>query len=160
MQKAWRLLTTTVIAFINDEALGRGAAKVFYTVSQFYTVTSIAPVLLIVVAIAGMVFWREAAQNGIITQLSCLIAQQGAEILQTAVASVQSKTSGKVATVVGVVMVIVTASGLFCEMQTALNVIWTAADGGTPISRLIKARAAGPELVVSLGFLLMVSLGR
>ena len=152
MQKAWRLLKTTVTAFINDEALGRGAAIVFYTV------TSIAPVLLIVVAIAGMVFGREAAQNGIIAQLSGLIGEQGAEILQTAVASAQSKTSGKIATVVGAVMVIVAASGVFAEMQTALNVIWKADPTGTPISRLIRARAAGLGLVVSLGFLLMVSL--
>jgi membrane protein len=152
MQKAWRLLKTTVTAFINDEALGRGAAI------AFYTVTSIAPVLLIVVAIAGMVFGREAAQNGIIAQLSGLIGQQSAEVLQTAVASAQSKTSGKIATVVGVVMVIVTASGVFGEMQTALNVIWKADPKGTPISRLIRARAAGLGLVVSLGFLLMVSL--
>jgi membrane protein len=152
VQKAWRLLKTTVTAFINDEALGRGAAI------AFYTVTSIAPVLLIVVAIAGMVFGREAAQNGIIAQLSGLIGQQSAEILQTAIASAQSKTSGKIATVVGVVMVIVTASGVSGEMQTALNVIWKADPTGTPISRLIRARAAGLGLVVSLGFLLMVSL--
>ncbi|UPK37972.1 YihY/virulence factor BrkB family protein [Bradyrhizobium sp. 186] len=152
MQKAWRLLKTTVTAFINDEALGRGAAI------AFYTVTSIAPVLLIVVAIAGVVFGREAAQNGIIAQLSGLIGQQSAEILQTALASAQSKTSGKIATVVGVVMVIVTASGVFGEMQAALNVIWKADPTGTPISRLIRARAAGLGLVVSLGFLLMVSL--
>jgi membrane protein len=126
VQKAWRLLKTTVTAFINDEALGRGAAI------AFYTVTSIAPVLLIVVAIAGMVFGREAAQNGIIAQLSGLIGQQGAEILQTAVASVQSTTSGRIATVVGVVIVIVTASGVLGEMQTALNVIWKADPTGTP----------------------------
>jgi len=152
VQKAWRLLKTTVTAFINDEALGRGAAI------AFYTVTSIAPVLLIVVAIAGTVFGREAAQNGIIAQLSGLIGQQSAELLQTAVASAQDKTSGKIATIVGVVMVIVTASGVFGEMQTALNVIWKADPTGTPISRLIRARAAGLGLVVSLGFLLMVSL--
>ena len=152
MQKAWRLLKTTVTAFINDEALGRGAAI------AFYTVTSIAPVLLIVVAIAGMVFGREAAQNEIIAQLSGLIGQQSAELLQTAVASAQDKTSGKIATVIGVVMVIVTASGVFGEMQTALNVIWKAGPTGTPTSRLIRARAAGLGLVVSLGFLLMVSL--
>ena len=152
MQNAWRLLKTTVTAFINDEALGRGAAI------AFYTVTSIAPVLLIVVAIAGTVFGREAAQNGIIAQLSGLIGQQSAELLQTAVASAQDKTSGKIATIVGVVMVIVTASGVFGEMQTALNVIWKADPTGTPISRLIRARAAGLGLVVSLGFLLMVSL--
>jgi len=127
--KAWRLLKTTVTAFINDEALGRGAAI------AFYTVTSIAPVLLIVVAIAGMVFGREAAQNGIIAQLSGLIGQQSAELLQTAVASAQDKTSGKIATVIGVVMVIVTASGVFGEMQTALNVIWKADPTGTPIPR-------------------------
>ena len=154
MQKAWRLLKTTVTAFFNDEALGRGAAI------AFYTVTSIAPVLLIVVAIAGMVFGREAAQNGIIAQLSGLIGQQSAELLQTAVASAQDKTSGKIATVIGVVMVIVTASGVFGEMQTALNVIWKADPTGTPISRLIRARAAGLGLVVSLGFLLMVSLAK
>jgi membrane protein len=152
VQKSWRLLKTTVTAFVNDEALGRGAAI------AFYTVTSIAPVLLIVVAIAGMVFGREAAQNGIIAQLSGLIGHQSAEILQTAIASAQSKTSGKIATVVGVVMVIVTASGVSGEMQTALNVIWKADPTGTPISRLIRARAAGLGLVVSLGFLLMVSL--
>ena len=152
MQKSWRLLKTTVTAFVNDEALGRGAAI------AFYTVTSIAPILLIVVAIAGMVFGREAAQNGIIAQLSGLIGHQSAEILQTAIASAQSKTSGKIATVVGVVMVIVTASGVSGEMQTALNVIWKADPTGTPISRLIRARAAGLGLVVSLGFLLMVSL--
>ena len=151
-KKVWCLLKTTVTAFLNDEALGRGAAI------AFYTVTSIAPVLLIVAAIAGMVFGREAAQNGIIAQLSGLIGEQGAEILQTAVASTQSKTSGKIATVVGAVMVIVAASGVFAEMQTALNVIWKADPTGTPISRLIRARAAGLGLVVSLGFLLMVSL--
>jgi membrane protein len=76
VQKAWRLLKATVTAFVNDEALGRGAAI------AFYTVTSIAPVLLIVVAIAGIVFGQEAAQNGIIAQLSGLIGQQSAEILQ------------------------------------------------------------------------------
>ena len=81
---AWKMLKETVLAFINDEALSRGAAI------AFYTVTSIAPVLLIVIAVAGLAFGREAAQNAIIGQLSGLMGQQTAEVIQTAVASAAS----------------------------------------------------------------------
>ena len=69
---AWKMLKDTVLAFINDEALSRGAAI------AFYTVTSIAPVLLIVIAIAGLAFGRDAAQNAITEQLSGLMGQQTA----------------------------------------------------------------------------------
>src|SRR5215472_1187477 len=75
---AWKMLKDTVLAFINDEALSRGAAI------AFYTVTSIAPVLLVVIAIAGIAFGRDAAQNALTAQLSGLMGQQTAEVLQTA----------------------------------------------------------------------------
>ena len=146
------MLKETVLAFIDDEALSRGAAI------AFYTVTSIAPVLLIVIAIAGLVFGRDAAENAIIEQLSGLMGQQTAEVLQAAVANAASKTSGIWATIIGIATLIVTASGVFGEMQTSLNVIWKAEPKGTTVSRLIRARAASLGLVVVLGFLLMVSL--
>src|SRR4051812_37155952 len=149
---AWKMLKETVLAFIDDEALTRGAAI------AFYTVTSIAPVLLIVIAIAGLAFGHDAAQNAITAQLSDLMGQQTAQILQTAVASASSKPSGIMATIIGMVTLVVTASGVFGEMQTALNVIWKAKPKGTTASRLIRARAASLGLVASLGFLLMVSL--
>src|SRR5262249_49650549 len=149
---AWKMLKDTVLAFINDEALSRGAAI------AFYTVTSIAPVLLIVIAIAGLAFGRDAAQNVITEQLSGLMGQQTAEVLQTAVASAASKSSGVVATIIGIITLMLTASGVFGEMQTALNVIWKAKPEGTTVSRLIRARAASLGLVAALGFLLMVSL--
>ena len=148
----WRMLKETVLAFIDDEALSRGAAI------AFYTVTSIAPVLLIVIAIAGLVFGRDAAENAIIEQLSGLMGQQTAEVLQAAVANAASKTSGIWATIIGIATLIVTASGVFGEMQTSLNVIWKAKPKGTTVSRLIRARAASLGLVAVLGFLLMVSL--
>jgi membrane protein len=148
----WKMLKDTVLGFINDEALSRGAAI------AFYTVTSIAPVLLIVIAIAGLAFGRDAAQNAITEQLSGLMGQQTAEVLQTAVASAASKSSGVVATIIGIIILMVTASGVFGEMQTALNVIWKAKPEGTTVSRLIRARAASLGLVAALGFLLMVSL--
>jgi membrane protein len=148
----WKMLKETVLAFINDEALSRGAAI------AFYTVTSIAPVLLIVIAIAGLAFGQEAAQNAITAQLSDLMGQQTAEVLQAAVANASSKSSGITATIIGIVTLLVTASGVFGEMQSALNAIWKAKPKGTTVSRLIRARAASLGLVVTLGFLLMVSL--
>jgi membrane protein len=148
----WRLLKETVLAFIDDGALSRGAAI------AFYTVTSIAPLLLIVIAIAGLAFGREAAQGAITSQLSALMGQQTAEVLQTAVANAGNKSSGILATIVGIVTVLVAASGVFGEMQTALNAIWKATPKGTTVSRLIRARAASLGLVGALGFLLIVSL--
>jgi membrane protein len=148
----WKMLKETVLSFINDEALSRGAAI------AFYTVTSIAPVLLIVIAIAGLAFGRDAAENAITEQLSGLMGQQTAEVLQAAVRSAGNTSSGVIATIIGVITLIVTASGVFGEMQTALNAIWKAKPKGTTVSRLIRARAASLGLVAVLGFLLMVSL--
>ena len=141
----WRMLKETVLAFIEDEALSRGAAI------AFYTVTSIAPVLLIVIAIAGLAFGQDAAQNAITGQLGGLMGQQTAEVLQTAVASAASKSSGIVATIIGIITLVITASGVFGEMQTALNAIWKAKPKGTTVSRLIRARAASLGLVASVG---------
>jgi membrane protein len=148
----WKMLKETVLSFIDDEALSRGAAI------AFYTVTSIAPVLLIVVAVAGLAFGRDAAQNAISTQLSGLMGQQTADILQSAVASAASKSSGILATIIGVATLIATASGVFGEMQSALNAIWKAKPQATTVSRLIQARATSLGLVAALGFLLIVSL--
>ncbi len=149
---AWKMLKATALSFMEDEALTRGAAI------AFYTVISIAPVLLIIIAIAGLVFGREAAQNAIIAQLSGLMGQQTAEVLQTAVASAAGKSSGILATIIGIVTLIITASGVFGETQAALNTIWKTRPTGTTISRLIRARTASLGLVAALGFLLLVSL--
>jgi membrane protein len=111
-----------------------------------------------VIAIAGLAFGRDAAQNAITEQLSGLMGKQTADVLQTAVASAANTSSGVVATIIGIITLIVTASGVFGEMQTALNVIWKAEPKGTTVSRLIRARAASLGLVAALGFLLMVSL--
>jgi membrane protein len=152
MSKIWQILKDTVYGFIEDEALTRGAAI------AFYAATSIAPVLLIAVAIAAVVFGRDAAQNAITAQLSGLMGDQAAQLLQTAIANASKKSSGTVATVVGLVTLIVTASGAFGEMQSALNVIWKAAPTGTTFTRLVRTRIIGLALVAALGFLLIVSL--
>jgi membrane protein len=88
------------------------------------------------------------------------MGQQTAEVLQAAVASAANKPSGVVATIVGIITLVVTASGVFGEMQTALNVIWKAQPEGTTVSRLIRARAASLGLVAALGFLLVQGVGK
>jgi membrane protein len=83
---------------------------------------------------------------------------QTADALQNAVASAAGKSSGILATLIGVIALAVTGSGIFGEMQSALNAIWRAKPRGTTVSRLIRARATSLGLVVVLGFLLLVSL--
>lgn len=152
MPLLWSLLKQTGVNFIEDDALSRGAAI------SFYTVTSLAPVLLIVIAIAGLAFGHDAAQGAILGQLTGLMGKQAADVVQSALASASSKSSGLFASLVGFATLALTASGVFGEMQTALNRIWKAAPKNGTVSRLIRARAASLGLVAALGFLLIVSL--
>jgi membrane protein len=114
----WSILKSAVEGYITHGALSRGAAI------AFYVVTSLAPVLLIVVAVAGIVFGQDAVRGGLVQQLSGLFGQQGGELIQTMLASSSDKTSGATASVLGAIMVLVTASGVFSEMQTGLNQAW------------------------------------
>ena len=150
--KAWMLIKESVTSFIEDEALSRGASI------AFYSVTSIAPVLFIVVAIAGLAFGEDAARGAIAEQVSDLIGRESADLLQNAIRSAANRSSGVVATVVGIVTLVVAASGVFGEMQSALNAFWKVEPKGTTVSRLIRARAVSMGLVAALGFLLLVSL--
>jgi membrane protein len=150
--RIWRLLRDSVQAFIADDALSRGASI------SFYTITSIGPVLFIVVAIAGLAFGEDAARGAIASQLSELMGRASADLVQTALQSASGKSSGILASVVGATTLLITASGVFGEMQSALNAIWKAEPQGTTVSRLVRARAASLGLVAALGFLLLVSL--
>src|ERR1700760_2272777 len=94
MTKIWQIAKDTIYGFIEDEALTRGAAI------AFYKATSIAPVLLIAIAIAGVAFGQDAAENAITAQLSGLMGDQAAQLLQSAVANASSKSSGTLAAVV------------------------------------------------------------
>jgi membrane protein len=150
--RIWHLLSDSVQAFIADDALSRGASI------SFYAATSIGPVLFIVVAIAGLAFGEDAARGAIAIQLRDLMGKESADLVQTAVQSASGKSSGILASVVGAIALLITASGVFGEMQSALNMIWKAQPHGTTVSRLVRARAASLGLVAALGFLLLVSL--
>jgi membrane protein len=152
LKTLWVVTKRGAEAFIDDGALSRGAAI------AFYAVTSIGPVLLIVVAVAGLFYGEDAARGALMTKLESAMGPQSAGFLQLAIGKASDHSSGILATAIGVVSLIVTASGVFGEMQTALNAIWRADPEGTTVVRLIKARLTSLTLVVTLGFLLLVSL--
>jgi membrane protein len=148
----WSILKSAVQGYIAHGALSRGAAI------AFYVVTSLAPVLLIVVAVAGMVFGQDAVRGSLVQQLGGLFGQQGGELIQSMLASSSDEKSGATASVLGAATVLVTASGVFSEMQTGLNQTWQVQPPDQPVLLMLRARAASLGLVAALGFLLMVSL--
>jgi membrane protein len=152
MRAAWRLLKETVLAFVADGAASRGAAI------AYYTATSLAPVLIIVIAIAGVAFGQQAARGEVASQISGLMGKEAADVLQSALKSASNAKTGSIAGVLGFLTLLVTASGVFGEMQSALNTMWKAHPEGGTVSRLVRARAASLGLVAALGFLLLTSL--
>ena len=152
LSRSWALVKEAVLCFIEDNALSRGASI------AFYMVTSIAPVLIIVIAIAGTAFGDAAAQGAITSDLSGLIGSQSAQLLQSVVESASGRFSGVVATTLGLATLLVTASGVFGEMQAALNAIWRVPPQRTTVLNYLKSRAASLGLVSALGFLVLVSL--
>jgi membrane protein len=152
LSESWILLKEAASGFINDNALSHGAAM------AFYAVTSLAPILLIVVAIAGLAFGNDAAQLALSAQISGLMGPESADLFKTALAHASNTTSGTWATIIGLITLLITASGVFGEMQQTLNAIWKVEPKGSSISRLVRARAASLGLVAALGFMLLVSL--
>jgi membrane protein len=148
----WALLKDTIEGFIDDNALSRGASI------AYYTLFAIAPVLLIIVAIAGIVFGRDAAEGAIVDQLSGLMGTQAAGALEAMIKSASNPAAGTVASIIGLVAVFVAATGVFGEVQSAMNAIWKAEPRPTTLTRFMRARLASLGLVVTSGFLLTTSL--
>src|SRR3954471_14396591 len=153
LSAAWRLLRDTLSGFIEDEALSWGASI------AYYTLFSIAPVLLVVVAIAGLAFGREAAEGAIVDQFGGLMGRQTAEALEGMIESAGKPRQGRWATIVGIIVLFIATSGVFGEVQSAMNAIWKAAPPrSSTLTRLVRARLVSLGLVVTSGFLLTVSL--
>jgi membrane protein len=146
------LVKESAQAFIADDALSRGASI------AFYVVTSMVPVLVIVISIAGAAFGRDAARGAIAAQLSDVMGTEGAELLQSTIHGAADKSAGIVASTIGLITLLITSSGVFGEMQSALNAIWREPPKGGTIVRMIRARIASLGLVVALGLLLLLSL--
>jgi membrane protein len=149
----WDLCRAAGTAWIADRAPSMGAAM------AYYMVFSLAPMLILVIAIAGLVFGQAAAQGAIVEQLGDLMGVDGAAALQAMILSAGHKRAGIIATLVGTVALLLASTAVFVELQAALNVIWKVAR--RPRRALVavaREQLLSLSLILALGFLLLVSL--
>ena len=149
---AWTLLKEGVAAFIDDNALSRGAAI------AFYAVTAIAPVLFIATTIAALGLGQTATSRALHHQLTRIMSADSADLVQLAILHVRQSTHTIAGSLIGLVTLVVTASGFFTEIEDALNVIWKAPRHESYFYQLLRGRVMSLALVIGLGFLLLFSM--
>jgi membrane protein len=153
LRKAGHLLKASAREWSNDKAPRLGASL------SYYTIFSLAPVLLLVIAIAGLVVGGEAAEGRIVTELSGLLGADAAKAIQEMLRKSNDRDAGIVATVVGAVTLVVGATGVMIELQDALNVVWkVVTKPGRGLKGILRDRLLSFGIVLCLGFLLLVSL--
>lgn len=153
LSTGWKLIKQTVNEWTDDGAATRAAAL------AYYTVFSIAPMILIAIAIAGAIFGEEAARGEIHRQIEGLVGESGGKVIEEMVDSAAQPGRGAIATVIGVVVLLFAATGAFAELQSALNTFW----GAKPRKlngalAFLRTRVISFAMVLCIGFLLLVSL--
>jgi len=151
------LLKETVNAWIDDNAPRLGASL------AFYTMLSLAPLLIVVVAVAALVFGQKAAQGQLIWEIQDLVGTEGARAIQSLIQSAYKPANGATVTVLGVLTLVLGASAAVAELRDALNTIWHVPAAGSFSSlrsflRLVRERFYLFGFILGVGFLLLVSL--
>jgi membrane protein len=150
---AFALLKETFSAWNTHEAPRLGAAL------AFYTILSLSPLVIIVVALAGLIFSRSTAQAHILSQVQGMIGSEGAKAVAAMLANAQRPAAGVLGSVVGILSLLFGASGVFTELRSALNLIWEVkAEQTSGVLALLRERFFSFGMVLSIGFLLLVSL--
>jgi membrane protein len=153
-KQVWVLIRKSVGAWVDDYAPSMGAAL------AYYTLFAIAPLLIIAIAVAGLVFGQEAARGEIVAQIQGLIGQKGAIAVQGLLKSTNEPAQSIFATVVSIITLVIGATTVFAELQSDLDRIWRvpapAKENG--LWNLLRAHLLSFGMVLGLGFLLLVSL--
>jgi membrane protein len=148
-----RLMVTAVKQWSAAGAGRHGAAL------AYYTLFALAPMLLIVIAVAGAVYGEDAVRGEVVGQIDQLIGQEGAELVESLLRNAREKGGGLLAAVLGGVTLALGATGAFLQLQGALNRIWRVkAKARRGVVRFLINRAQAFGMVVALGFILLVSL--
>jgi membrane protein len=148
------LLKQTASEWMEDDAPTLGAAL------AYYTVFSLAPLMTIAIAIAGLFFGKEAAQGQIFDELRVLLGEEGGKAVEEMVQSARAQpTAGLVATIISVIVLLFGASGVFGQLQASLNTIWgVKPKPGRGVLAMIQDRLLSFGFTLVVGFLLLVSL--
>ena len=150
----WQFLKTTISEWVEAEPFQLAAAL------SYYTLFSLAPLLLIAIGVAGFVFGREAAQNQIVETLQGMIGQDSAQTVQEMIQTSNEKPkTGMLSTIIGFVALLFGAGGVVGQLQTSLNKIWEVTPKpGQGIWGFLRQRFFSFAMVLAIGFLLLVSL--
>jgi len=150
----WVMVRHSVSAWIDDYAPRLGAAL------AYYTMFSIAPLLVIVIAVAGILFGNDAAQGHVLAELRGIMGDEGALVVEGLLKSASDPEKSSLAALVGIITLLVGATSVFAELQSALDRIWRAE--ATPPSEgvwpWLRTRVLSLGMILGLGFLLLVSL--
>jgi membrane protein len=148
------LLQETALAWYADRGPRLGAAL------AFYTLFSLAPLLIIVIAVAALAFGRELAQTQLVQQIEAFVGAEGARVIQSTIENASRPSSGVVATLVGLAMLLFGATVVFSELQDALNTIWNVPPRPrrSIVLGLIRPRLLAFIMVLAIGFLLLLSI--
>ena len=147
------LAKSAVKGWIADKATSMGAAL------AFYSILSLAPLLIVVITVTGLVLGREAAEQILMTQITDLVGERGAEGIATILRSVDTEREGIIATVIGGATLLLGATTVFAELKTDLDRIWKyTAPKAAGLWGFIRTRILSFGLVMAIAFLLLVSL--
>lgn len=154
--KLWQVTTNAITDWWNDNCLRLAASL------AFYTALSLAPLVLLITGLAGIVIDRQQAATQLTAQLESLMGAAGGELVQSILATTTQQ-EGTIATVISLVMLLIGATAVFGELQTTLNLIWEVQPAGSTgiwgsLWAWIKQRFFSLALVFALAFLLLVSL--
>ncbi|KDN56262.1 YihY/virulence factor BrkB family protein [Flavobacterium seoulense] len=151
--KYWNLLKDTFTEFNDDNAIKLSASL------SYYTIFALPPLLIIIITICGVFFGEEAVSGELYGQINRLVGNEAAIQIQGAIKNVQLSDSNVFVTVFGVVMLLIGASGVFVEIQSSINFIWgLKAKPNKGLKKFIQNRIMSFSMIVSVGFLMLVSL--
>jgi membrane protein len=152
-QSLWSLLTRTFSAWNTHEAPRWGAAL------AFYTILSLAPLVVLSITIAAFFFGRSTAQHQLLGQIGNMIGREGSDAVKEMIEQAKSPARGAFASLFGVITLLFGASGVFGELRSALNKIWDVdTQGEDGLLGIVKERFFSFGMVLAVGFLLLVSL--
>jgi membrane protein len=154
VRETWPLLKQTWQEFQTDRAMTLGAAL------AFYTALSLAPLLLLVIVIAGSAFGEQAARGEIAHQLNQLIGDEGAKAVEAMLAKTRTPGGGAISTVVGIITLLIGATGVFGSLQESLDTAWNVKPEvrSAGLWGMVRDRLASFSMICGMAFLLLVSL--
>jgi membrane protein len=154
MKPVWTLIKQTVIKWDNDNASWLAAAL------AYYTIFSMAPLIIIIIAVMGFLFGEQAVQGEIQEQLRSLIGNGTAKIIEVIIRSASKSGSGIIATIIGMVVLLFGATNVFTHLQGTMDKIWQAGSqpGRTWFKSQLLKRLVSISIIMGIGLLLFISI--